>query len=101
MTPEAHIALTARQLEVVAAYFGTTLEELCGPSRVSSVTFARHVAMYVLHRSGLYPVEISRLLGRHHSTVIMGVRRIKRELLYQDDTRRVMEELGRELREVR
>jgi chromosomal replication initiator protein len=95
--------LTARQLEVVAQYFGVTVDELCGPSRVRELAFARHVAMYLLHRySDLSFREIGMVLGvRDRSTVMSGVRRIEREIQVYDGVAETVNELGRELREVR
>ena len=69
-------------LKAVCKHFHLSLNQITGPSRARDITYARHIAMYLLRHSSQRPLaEIGKLLGnRDHSTVLSGCRRIKREL---------------------
>ncbi|MBF6599622.1 MAG: chromosomal replication initiator protein DnaA [Dehalococcoidia bacterium] len=62
--------------------------DLSGKSRSRDVTYARHMAMYVLREDGHRTVaEIGRLFGnRDHSTVLGGIQRIAGELATRAET---------------
>jgi chromosomal replication initiator protein len=62
--------------------FQLAAEDLSGQSRARDVTYARHLAMYLLQKRSRLPyAEIGRILGgRDHSTVLSGCKRIEREL---------------------
>jgi chromosomal replication initiation ATPase DnaA len=66
----------AREIvERVAQARGVTVRELYGSSRVGRVARARQAAMLALHQTGRYSLsEIGRLLGRHHTSVMHGVK---------------------------
>jgi chromosomal replication initiator protein len=68
-------------LEAICSRFTLTPEDLSGPSRARDVTYARHLAMYFLHKRLRLPyTEIGTLLGgRDHTTALSGCRRIARE----------------------
>lgn len=63
---------------VVAGHFGLPVEVLTGPSRVRSIAYARHIAMYLLVKK--YRVsywEAAAALGRlSHQTAWVAVQRI-------------------------
>jgi chromosomal replication initiator protein len=63
--------------------------DMRGRSRNRDVSYARHLAMYVLKEDGRKTVaEIGRLLGhRDHSTVIAGIQRIGLEQSTRPETR--------------
>ncbi|MDE3095557.1 MAG: chromosomal replication initiator protein DnaA [Chloroflexota bacterium] len=69
-------------VEAVCARIGAQPRDLEGKSRSRNVTYARHLAMYVLKHDGHRSVaEIGRLFGhRDHSTVLGGIARIAAEL---------------------
>ena len=69
-------------LKAVCKHFHLPLNQITGPSRARDITYARHIAMYLLRHSSQRPLaEIGKLLGnRDHSTVLSGCLRIKREL---------------------
>jgi len=67
-------------LEVVADASGASVRMIVGTSRLMSITYARHVAMYMIrtHLALSYP-EIGILFGdRDHTTVISAVKRIQK-----------------------
>ena len=68
-------------LDTVCRHFSVSLDQLKGPSRSREITFARHIAMYLLRNYGPRPLtNIGQLLGgRDHSTVLTAYRRIKKE----------------------
>jgi len=78
--------------EVVAAYYNITPEEICSKKRTATITYARHVAMYlsrmILHRPlkdiGVY------FGGRDHSTVVHACDKISGEL---EDNRKLQKEI--------
>jgi len=68
-------------LDAVCRQFSVSLNDIKGPSRARDITYARHVAMYLLRNHGSRAlVEIGQLLGnRDHSTVLHACRKISRE----------------------
>ena len=72
-------ALTLGDIEAaVAAYFGITPADIHSSRRVKTVSVARMVAMYLArkHTRMSYP-EIARAIGKHHSSVVLGVQRME------------------------
>lgn len=69
-------------LDTVSRHFGLTRDQLAGASRARDVTYARHVAMYLLRQTGHHSLaEIGLFLGgRDHTTVLNAYRRIEKEL---------------------
>ena len=69
-------------VEKVAKYYGLTSKELMSRSRVANIKNARQVAMYVLSKDlALSTTKITGEVGvSDHSTVIHGIRRIKKDL---------------------
>jgi len=71
----------------VARYFGIPVAELTGPSRVRSVTYARHIAMWLLHDlcpecahgRGISFRGLGRIFDRSDRAVRFAVRRIEAE----------------------
>ncbi len=68
-------------IEMVCRQFNVSLTQITGASRARDITYARHIAMYLLRNHGSRPlVEIGQLLGgRDHSTVLHACRRITKE----------------------
>lgn len=71
-----------KTLELVAAHYRLTPEELTGERRTKAVAGARQVAMYLLREDhGLSLPAIGQLLGgRDHTTVSHGIDKVLREL---------------------
>lgn len=65
-------------LDIVSRRTGASVADLRGRTRNRNVTYARHLAMFVLKEEARCTIaEIGRLLGnRDHSTVIAGIARI-------------------------
>lgn len=89
--PEAERAHTATHeaiIEAVCRRTGIDARDLGGKSRSRDVTYARHLAMYVMKHDGHKSVaEIGRLFGnRDHSTVLGGIARIGGELSTRAET---------------
>jgi chromosomal replication initiator protein len=74
-------------VDIVAAYFGVRIEDLCGSSRKKDIVLPRQIAMYLLAEStDLSLPNIGALLGkRDHTTVLHGRDRV-RELAEADVT---------------
>jgi chromosomal replication initiation ATPase DnaA len=63
-------------LNYVAAAFNVDPDAVLGHSRAANVAAARQLLYWLLRQDGLsYPV-IGALVGRHHTTVIHGVRAV-------------------------
>ena len=75
-------------IDAVCAHSGTSRAQLTGRSRNREVSYARHLAMYVLKHDAHKAVsEIQRLFGnRDHSTVIGAIDRIEAELTTRPET---------------
>jgi chromosomal replication initiator protein len=73
---------------VTAAFFGVTAADLHSSRRTRTVSVARMVTMYLArrHTQMSYP-EIGRFMGKNHSSVVLGVQRMERLLVSQDDLR--------------
>lgn len=82
-------------LAAVCNHFHIPRDHLTGPSRARDVTYARHVAMYLLRQHGSHALtEIGQLLGgRDHSTVLHACRRIDREITNLPQTRTDIDQL--------
>ena len=80
-TPDAIIAAVCRRI-------GVTPADLRGRSRTRDVTYARHLAMYLMKEDARRTVaEIGRLFGnRDHSTVLAGIHRITLEQTTRPET---------------
>ena len=93
-------------LAAVCDHTGATPQELRGRSRNRQVTYARHLAMYVLKQDAVKAVaDIARIFDRDHSTVLGGIDRIAKELRVRPETaadlRSVREALAPPMAEVR
>jgi chromosomal replication initiator protein len=62
----------------VAAYYGITVDELSGNSRVAQIAIARQVAMYICReQTNLSLPKIGQLFGnRDHTTVMYAAKKI-------------------------
>jgi chromosomal replication initiator protein len=69
-------------LEVAAAYFGTSVEDLIGRSRTAKIALQRQIIMYLIREeTGASLPQIGDLLGgRDHTTVMHGCERITTEI---------------------
>jgi len=68
--------------ETVAAHFNITTEDMLSKSRVSKLTYPRHIAMYLCRKIlvNLPLVKMGESFGRHHSSIISGSENIVAEL---------------------
>jgi len=75
-------AVTLGDIEtVVAAFFGITPADLHSTRRTHTVSLARAVAMYLArrHTRMSFP-EIGRFMGKNHSSAVLAVQRVERQL---------------------
>lgn len=78
--PTYPLASPHRVLVVVTEAYGVTLPAMASPSRVSNLVAARKAAAWLLREVTVMSlVEISRLMGRHHSTVIYALGSARQE----------------------
>jgi chromosomal replication initiator protein len=86
--------------EVVAAYYNITPEEICSKKRTATITYARHVAMYlsrmILHRP-LKHIGIN-FGGRDHSTIVHACDKISAELEENQKLKKEVGELERKIK---
>jgi len=66
--------------EMVAARYSVPLESMTGADRHAEICAPRHVAMYLGYRftSSTLPELGKRFGGRHHTTILGGIRKIDR-----------------------
>jgi chromosomal replication initiator protein len=86
-------------LDAISTHCGLSRAAITGPSRARDVTYARHLAAYLMRQhAGLPLTQIGRVLGgRDHSTIHSGVERIEGELGTRPETRADVEELEQKL----
>lgn len=87
-------------LTSVCRHFNLSPDDLKGPSRSRDITYARHIAMYLLRHNGPRSLaDIGHLLGgRDHSTVLSACTRIKKERTSFPQTRIHIEQIESSLR---
>ncbi len=89
-------------VRTVAAFFGTTPEQLAARSRRRDVLVPRQLAMYLCRRYTDAPqAAIARALGRDHPSVANAVRKIERAILESAPLRYRVEELAARLDRLR
>ena len=75
---------------------GIAVSRLRGPERQASIVRARHECMWLLRTQlPLSLPEIGRLFGRHHTTVMDGIRWIAFRVDADDDYREELENMVR------
>jgi len=77
-------------IQLVAAHFNLSVDELLGRGRTKEVAFARQVAMYLLREENQLslPGIGDQLGGRDHSTVRYGVEKVSADMETDETTRR-------------
>lgn len=69
-------------MELVADFYGITVDDLIRQDRRQPLALQRQVAMYVCReQAGASYPELARAFERHHSTIIHGVHEIEDRLL--------------------
>ena len=88
-------------IDTVCRHFNVSQQQIASASRARDITYARHIAMYLLRHHGSRPLtEIGKLLGgRDHSTVLHACRRIEREHAALPQTRADVDSLESALRD--
>ncbi len=86
-------------LSVVANYFNVTSDEILSAKRTQEIAYARHIAMYLLREfTNLSLPKIGKELGgRNHATILNGIKNIKESMEKDEDTRKVIDELIKNL----
>lgn len=93
-TDDPHIN-TEYILSIVANYFNITSDEILSSKRTQEISYARHIAMYLLREcTGLSLPKIGKELGgRNHATILNGINNIKQSMETNEDTKKIIEEL--------
>lgn len=95
LAPPAHQPPADAILELVCQHFQLSRPQIVGPSRARDITYARHIAMYLLRQYHQRPLaEIGHIFGgRDHSTVLNAYRRIQQEVTTLPQTRVTIQQL--------
>jgi chromosomal replication initiator protein len=65
-------------IEKIALYYGISVEEISGKSKIKNTALARQISMYLLRKlTNLTLEDIGSLLNKDHSTVLHAIRRIE------------------------
>lgn len=82
-------------VEKIARYFGLTVKEMCGKSRVSNIKTARQVTMYFLSKElGMSTPKIALEVGvKDHTTVMHGIKKIESDIKNNFALRNQVEEI--------
>ncbi len=88
-------------MAVTAEYFGVTLDELCGQSKVRAIASARQIAMYLCRElTDLTLPKIGATFGgRDHTTVMHAAKKIRNELAERRQTYDHVQELTARIRD--
>lgn len=86
-------------VDEVSAYYSISKEEITGKKRTAEIALARHMVMYLSRELTdlSLPAIGSKLGGRDHTTVIHGVRKIEVDTIQNPQTKKVVEELKKNL----
>lgn len=86
-------------LSVVANYFNVTSDEILSSKRTQEIAYARHIAMYLIREfTNLSLPKIGKELGgRNHATILNGINNIKASIEKNEDTRKIIDELVKNL----
>ena len=79
--------------EAVASYFNISIEDICNKKRTASITYARHIAMYLSRMILDWPLKNigKEFGGRDHSTIIHACDKISAEL---EDNKKLQKDIG-------
>ncbi len=65
-------------IEKIASYYGISIEEISGKSKIKNTAMARQISMYLMRKlTNLTLEEIGTVLNKDHSTVLHAIRRIE------------------------
>ncbi|MCL2351665.1 MAG: chromosomal replication initiator protein DnaA [Firmicutes bacterium] len=86
--------------EVVADYYGLTVDDLTGKKRTQNIAYPRQIAMYLSRKILPVPLtEVGNIFGgRDHSTVIHGFDKISNDLENDQNLRNVIFELEKRIK---
>ncbi len=86
-------------LSIVANYFNVTSDEILSAKRTQDISYARQIAMYLLREftNMSLPKIGQELGGRNHATIVSGIKKIKESLEKDEDTKKIVEELVKNL----
>lgn len=87
--------------QVVAEYYGITIERLIGPSREFQYLHPRHIAYYLCHTlTNLSDTGIGKhFSGRDHSTIANGCKKLKAKLPINSNLRHDIAKLSTKIRQ--
>ena len=86
-------------LSVVANYFNVTSDEILSAKKNQPIAYARQIAMYLIREfTNLSLPKIGQELGgRDHATIMYGISAIKKKMQDNEDTKKVIDELMKNL----
>ena len=78
--PANKVVNTPHILRIVAEAFGLGVKDILGPSRRLKCSTARHISIHLIYKyiPSMSSVTIGRKIGRDHSSVLHGKRKIER-----------------------
>jgi chromosomal replication initiator protein len=82
-------------MQIVSRYYNISLAEIYSPQRDRHIAFPRQVAMYLIRKELVMPLEAigQHIGGRDHSTVIYGYRKIERLMVNDEELQREVHSL--------
>jgi chromosomal replication initiator protein len=64
-------------IKTVATIFGTTPEDIKGKRRTKPIADARAVCFFFMRKTGMTVENIGEKLNRHHTTVVLGTKKVE------------------------
>ena len=82
-------------INIVADYYNLTPSMLTSKTRVSQITLARHIAMYLIRKHLDVPLKKigDTFGGKDHTTVMSGIEKVEKELKTDEQLKKAIEEL--------
>lgn len=81
-------------LERIAKFYDLSSKDLIGKSRIKQINSARQVAMYLMNEElGMSTIKIGRIFDKDHTTIMHGVKVIKKDLKVNFTLREEINEL--------
>ena len=76
-----------------------TSDEILSSKRSQEIAYARHIAMYLIREfTNLSLPKIGKELGgRNHATILNGINKIKESMEKNEDTKKIIDELIKNL----
>lgn len=86
-------------IQVCCQKYEVPITDYYSNSRKREIVMAKHMSMYIMRTFNLNTVEIGRLTGKNHATVVHGSKKIETQIDLYKDIQEDFEELLKEIQD--